>query len=346
MTLLFVYFGLSVLLSFLCSLSEAIILSVSPAYISLLEKEGRRSGRLLHNLRVNVDRPLSAVLTINTIANTCGAMLVGQEITKVFGSEALGIGSGVLTLVILVFSEILPKIIGALHAKKLAPTFSYIITGMVIVTLPFVYFARFMSRLIARTGHGHRTSREEVIATAEMGADDGVILQKESRIIRNLLMLSKIKVSEIMTPRSVVNAFEASETVGGIMDKYKPVRFSRIPLFEGNSENVIGLLHRYRLMEAVAHDMYNMPLKDIMSGIHRVKEDQPVAVALDEFIRRREHLFLVEDSHGVMSGIVTLEDAIETLLGVEIVDQYDSITDMRQYALEQWRIRKDALLKK
>ena len=149
-----------------------------------------------------------------------------------------------------------------------------------------------------------------------------------------------------MTPRSVVNAFDMNETVDSIMEKYKPVRFSRIPLYDGNLSNIVGLLHRYKLMEAISHDMYNMPLKDIMTSIHSVGEDTPVSVALDQFIKRREHLFLVTDSKNQMSGIVTLEDAIETLLGVEIVDEYDSVTDMRQYALEQWRLKKQALLKK
>lgn len=326
-------------------MSEATILTVTPAYIALLEKKGRRSGRLLDRLQTNIDMPLAAILTFNTIATTVGSMMIGREVQHIWGDSLIGVVSAALTFVVLIFAEILPKTMGAIYSKQLAPAAAYLITLMVYITLPVVYIARFFNSLFSEHGI-HRTTREEVIAAAEISADEGVIHQKEGKIIKNLLMLDKVKVSEIMTPRSVVNAFEMNDTVGTIMDKYKPVRFSRIPLYEGNLDNVRGLLHRYKLMEAVSHDMYNMPLRDIMTSIHTVSEDTTVSHALDEFIKRREHLFLVTNEYGVMSGIVTLEDAIETLLGVEIVDEYDSVTDMRQYALEQWRMKKQALLKK
>lgn len=342
---LYFYFFVTLGTSFICSLSEAVILSISPAFVSTLEKYGRRSGRLLHSLHNNIDMPLAAILTFNTIANTMGSMMVGREVLRIYGEESLAISSAILTFAILIFSEIIPKTIGALYSKKLAPIVAYVATAMVYLTLPIVYISRGFSSLFTKSNN-QKTSREEMIATAEIGETEGVLHAKEMTIIKNLLMLDKIKVSEIMTPRSVVNAFDVNETVDGIMAKYKPVRFSRIPLYEGSSNNIVGLLHRYKLMEAISHDMYNMPLKDIMTSIHRVGEGTPVSVALDQFIKRREHLFLVTDSKNQMSGIVTLEDAIETLLGVEIVDEYDSVTDMRRYALEQWRLKKQALLKK
>ncbi len=342
---LILYVVATLVTSFICSMSEATILTVTPAYISLLEKKGRRSGRLLDRLQTNIDMPLAAILTFNTIANTVGSMMIGREIHHIWGDERIAVSSAILTFIILVFAEILPKTMGAVYSKQLAPAAAYLITGLVYVTLPIVYLARFFNSLLSEKGI-RRTTREEVIEAAEISADEGVIHQKEGKIIKNLLMLDKIKVSEIMTPRSVVNAFDMNDTVGAVMDKYKPVRFSRIPLYEGHVDNVRGLLHRYKLMEAVSHDMYNMPLKDIMTSIHTVGEDTTVSMALDEFIKRREHLFLVVNEYGVMSGLVTLEDAIETLLGVEIVDEYDSVTDMRQYALEQWRMKKQALMKK
>lgn len=345
MSLLFVYLVGTIATSFICSLSEAVILSVSPAFVSMLEKQGRRSGRLLHELHRHIDKPLAAVLTFNTVANTVGSMMVGREVQRIYGETSLGVASALLTFLILVVAEIFPKTMGASHAKRLAPLIAYTITVMVYVTLPVVYLSRIINALYTK-GRKKRTSREEMIATAEIGVDEGVLQLKESRIIKNLLMLDKIKVSEIMTPRSVVNAFDMNETVNSIMEKYKPVRFSRIPLYDGSPDNIVGLLHRYKLMEAVSHDMYNMTLKEIMTSIHRVSEDTPVSQALDQFIKRREHLFLVVDKKTTMTGIVTLEDAIETLLGVEIVDEYDSVTDMRQYALEQWRLKKQALLKK
>lgn len=342
---LYIYLFGTIAISFICSLSEAVILSVSPAFVSLLEKRGYQSGRLLHQLHNSIDKPLAAILTFNTIANTAGSMMVAQKVLKIYGDSYLAATSAALTFFILIFSEIIPKTIGALHAKRLAPLVAYVVTFMVYLTLPLVYISRAINILFTKS-RKMRTSREEMIEVAQMGADEGVLQFKETRIIKNLLMLDEIKISEIMTPRSVVNAFDSSETVDSIMQKYKPVRFSRIPLYDGNLNNIVGLLHRYKLMEAVAHDMYNMSLKEIMTSIHRVSEDMPVSVALDQFIKRREHLFLVTDKKGEMNGIVTLEDAIETLLGVEIVDEYDSVTDMRQYAIEQWRLKKQSLLKK
>lgn len=343
MSLLLIYILVTLATSFICSLSEAVILTVSPAFVAILEKNGRRSGQLLHNLHNNIDKPLAAILTLNTIAAAAGSMMIGREVVKVFGEVSLGVASALFTFVLLIFSEILPKTLGAAYAKKLSPLIAYIVSGMVYVTLPVVYISRLISHVIS--AKKENTTREEMIATAEIGAGEGVLHAKESKIIKNLLMLDKVKVSEVMTPRSVVNAFDINKTVDEVMAKYKPVRFSRIPLFEGNVDNIVGLLHRYKLMEAVSHDLYSMPLRDIMTSIHRVYEDTSVSAALDQFIKRREHLFLVTDKNNVMVGIVTLEDAIETLLGVEIVDEYDSVTDMRQYALEQWRLKKQALLK-
>lgn len=324
---------------------EAVILSVPASYVSLLAKEGRKSGRLLAQLHKHIDRPLAAILTVNTLANTVGAVGVGHQVHVLYGDGFLAVTSGIMTLVILIVSEIFPKTLGAVKSKTLAPYAAYVITGMIYITYPFVAASRKINEIVAGK-RVRRTTREEMIAAAEISADEGVIQQRESRIIKNLLMLDRIEISEIMTPRSVVNAFDMNETVGDIMEKYKPVRFSRIPLFDSDLDHVKGLLHRYKLMEAVSHDMYNMPLKDIMTPIFTVAEDMSVSQALDLFIKRREHLFLVVDEYGTMSGIVTLEDAIETLLGVEIVDSFDSITDMRQYALEQWRLKKQALLKR
>lgn len=345
MTLLLIYLAITFIVSFACSMSEAAILSVSPAYVSVLEKRGRLSGKLLHRLHDSIDKPLAAILTFNTIANTVGSMMVAREAMKLYGEASIATISALLTIGILVISEIIPKTIGAMYARKLAPGLSYFITGLVYLTLPTVYLSQWISRLFSR-GVKKRTSREEMIESARMGADEGVIHQKESLIINNLLMLDKIKVSEIMTPRSVMNSFDANETVNSIMEKYKPVRFSRIPLYEGSPDNIVGLLHRYKLMEAISHDMYSMKLSEIMTSIHRVNEDTPVSSALDMFIKRREHLFLVMNNKNKTTGLVTLEDAVETLLGVEIVDEYDTITDMRQYALEQWRLKKQALLNK
>jgi CBS domain containing-hemolysin-like protein len=321
---------------------ESVILSVPHAYVNLLEKQGRRSGRILHKLHRNIDQPLAAILSLNTVANTIGSIAIGQQAYKIWGDEILGIVSGLMTILILVCAEIIPKTLGAYNAKRLAPLAAYIISMMIIVTYPFVMLSRLINRLFA-SGSRRGTSREEMIATAEIGVDQGIIHQKESRIIKNLLMLDTIRVAEIMTPRSVVNAMDQNLSVGEIFKTYRPVRFSRIPIYDDNFDHVVGLLHRLKLMEAASHDQFDKKLKDLIVPIHTVTEETTVSVALDQFLKRHEHLFLVVDEYGTPSGIVTLEDAIETLLGVEIVDERDSVADMRQYALEQWRLKKQAL---
>jgi CBS domain containing-hemolysin-like protein len=321
---------------------EAVILSVPAAYVNLLEKQGRRSGRILHNLHRHIDQPLAAILTLNTLANTAGSIAIGQHVHKLWGDDLVAIVSGVMTFTILVFAEIIPKTLGAMRAKKLAPAAAYMIYGLIIITYPFVWLSRQINRMLSG-GHRRRTTREEMIAAAEIGADEGVIHHKESRIIKNLLMLDTMKVSEIMTPRSVVNALDENQTVKEVFDKFKPVRFSRIPVYQNDFDHVVGLLHRLKLMEAASNDLFDKKIKELIKPIHTVNEETTVSLALDQFIKRREHLFLVVDEYGTPSGIVTLEDAVETLLGVEIVDELDSVADMRQFALEQWRLKRQAL---
>lgn len=323
---------------------EATLLSVPPAYVAVLRKKGYRSGRILTEFHKAIDRPLAAILTLNTFANTIGAVGIGNEVSQMYGSTYLGVASGVLTLTILIFSEIIPKTLGAVNAKPIAPAAAYIIATMVVLTYPFVLLSRFINRLLAGKRR-RRGSREEMIAAAEMSADEGVIHQKESRIIKNLLMLDTISASAIMTPRNEVNAFSGDMTVGEVIEKYKPVRHSRNPIYSGNIDHVVGLLLRYKLMEAVSHDDYDIRLREIAVPMHRVSEDASVGSVLDEFIKRNEHQFLVVDKKGRTAGIVTLEDAVETLLGVEIDDEADYVEDMRQYALDQWRLKKKALLK-
>lgn len=339
MTLLALYFLLAVVISFMCSLLEAVILSVSPAYISIVAQEGRRSGKILQELKGQIDRPLAAILTLNTVANTVGAAGVGAQVHKLYGNEFVAGASAALTLMILIFSEIIPKTMGATYWKSLAPVCAYIIRTLIFVAYPFVLLSEFLHSLLSR-GTSNRMTREEMIVTAEIGANDGTLRPKESLVIRNLLMLDKVKVSDIMTPRSVILAFEEENTVGQLMDKHKPIRFSRIPVFVDDLDNVIGMVHRYKLMEAASHDQPELSVKSLMQPLHTIPEEISVAAALDQFIKRKEHVFLVIDDYGSTTGLVSLEDAVETLLGVEIVDEFDSVADMRQYARELWRDRK------
>jgi CBS domain containing-hemolysin-like protein len=257
-------------------------------------------------------------------------------------TKHLAVASGVLTLVILIFSEIIPKTIGASNWKQLAPACAYTTRALVIMLTPFVLLSEFLNSIFSGDKESTVT-REEMMMTAELGANEGTIKQKESTVIKNMLMLDVIQIKDIMTPRSVIAAFEDHETVQSVMDNNRPIRFSRIPIYNDDLDHIQGMVHRYKILEASSHDLDNLKIVELMTPIHTIPEDISVAAALDQFIKRRDHVFIVVDEYGSTSGLVSLEDAVETLLGVEIVDEFDSVADMRQFALEQWRERKQKL---
>lgn len=342
MTLLFIYFFLAVVISFCCSVMEAVILSTTSVYVRAVLKKKKSYGKLLKSLKSQVNRPLSAILTLNTFANMVGAAGVGAQVHTLYGSTYVSIASIILTLVILIFSEIIPKTIGANYWRTLAPGVAYLVSVLIFALYPSVWFSEKLNRILLRKKIASVT-REDMIVTAEMGASEGTIGQKESRVIKNLLMLDTLKVSEIMTPRAVISAFDKKMTIKEVMGKSQPIRFSRVPVYEGSLDQVVGFIHRYKILEAYSHDLFNINLEEYIKPIHSIPDQISVAAALDQLIKRKEHIFIAVDSYGVLTGLVTLEDAVETLLGVEIVDEFDSVEDMRQYALEQWQIRKKTI---
>ncbi|KAA3598036.1 MAG: DUF21 domain-containing protein [Calditrichaeota bacterium] len=344
MTLLLIYFGISLFVSFLCSLLEVVLLSLTHSHIAILNKKGNKSGKILENLKKKVNRPLSAILSLNTIANTVGAAGVGAQAQVVFGNDAVAIASGVLTLAILVFSEIIPKTIGASYWKKLAPFASYAILTLIYITYPLVLILEVVSKIFSKKGDVIAVSREELLIAAELGAFSGEIQKKELRMIRNLLRLDKIPVEDIMTPRLVMLATDKKITVGQFVKKYSPIPFSRIPIYDETVDHIIGIVYRFNVLTEFSKDREDLPLEKLVSPIHAVPKNKTIANALDEFIKRQEHIFLVVDEHGGTAGIVTLEDAIETLLGVEIVDEFDSVEDMRKFALELYEKRKRKII--
>lgn len=339
MILLIFYFLLVTCVSFLCSLLESVILSVTPVYIAVKSKESGKTGLRLQTLKSQIDRPLAAILTINTIANTLGAAGVGAQIAALYGNYYVAIASGVLTLIILIFSEIIPKTLGTVYWKKLAPFSAFAIFTLIKLFYPFVILSEKISSLLGGDSL-HKVTREEMIMTAEIGADEGTLKRKESLIIRNLLMLDKIEISDIMTPRSVVFGLEKNITIGKVFKDHKIIRFSRIPVFNETMDNIEGFLLRYKIMEAYSQDLDDLTLDKFMKPVHIVPENASVSACLDQFIKRKEHMFIVIDEYGITNGIITLEDAVETLLGVEIVDEFDSVEDMRKYARELWEERK------
>lgn len=343
MTTILVLFVLILAISFTCSMLEAVILSVTPAYVAVAVETKKRSGPLLEHLLENIDRPISAVLTMNTLSHTLGSAAIAYKVQHTYGDETVTVASVVLTFSILIFSEILPKSLGAANWKVLAPPSAYIIQTMIFLLYPFVIFAERFGGLFRKEIEAPEVTREEVMMTAEIGAEEGTLKTKESNIIKNLLMLDKMYVSDIMTPRSVFFALESADTVEEVANKYRPIRFSRVPVYSGSLDNIIGVTHRYKILEALSSDQHNTAIGNIITPIISIPERLSVSQALDFFIKEKEHLALAVDEYGVVTGLVTLEDAVETLLGVEIVDEFDNVEDMRKYALEQWQQRKAKL---
>lgn len=338
----FVIIFVTLIISFTCSLLEAVILSVQPAFISVSKKKGNRSGRILGRLKGNINRPLIAILTLNTLAHTGGATGVGAQALKLFGDKYVATASGLLTIAIIVFSEVIPKSLGAMHWKSIAPIAAYLIQTLVLIFFPIVYLLEKLVFLF-RGKKPLVTSRAEIIETAEIGATEGTLRKNESMVIKNMLLLGKVLVADILTARDDVIAISADYTVGQVMKEQNLLRYTRTPVFSGTLDNIVGVVHRFRMMEAASRDQDNVLIRDLMTNVEFVHEDLSVAQVLDQFILKNRHLFIVLDDHNKMIGIVTLEDAIETLLGVEIVDEMDNIAAMRKYAQEIHKKRQDQI---
>ena len=335
MSLLVAYFLLAIGVSFLCSLLEAVILSVTHSQIGMLVKTNPKQGKMLQKLKDDINRPLAAILTLNTISHTLGAAGMGAQVLYLYGSGAVAIASAVLTFCILVFSEILPKTIGAYFCRSLAIPSAYLIRFLMVIAFPFVWLSNTLSKSIS--SKEDKVSREEIAAMAEMGEDEGSIDEQESDIIENLFRLKEIQVEDILTPRSVIYAFEDTQTVGNIMDSTEDIIFSRIPVFNDNIDNIIGMVYKDNLLETMADDYFEKTMSELIEPVEQVYEKESVETVLNKFIKNRSHMFIVKDEFGGTTGIVTLEDCIETLLGVEIMDESDEVADMRKLAKDQQR---------
>ena len=333
MALLLIYLSVAIGVSFLCSLLEAALLSIPRSAIVVMVENGQPAGKHLEKMKRDVDRPLSAILTLNTVAHTVGAAGVGAEAAAVFGHAWVGVTSAVLTLLILVFSEIIPKTLGAVHAKRLAGFTANTIRLMMAVCYPLVVSLEWLNRIIAgRQRERTKMSRAELQAIVKMGSEEGALAASESRLIRNIIALREIEVRKIMTPRKVVKALEQTATVGEAFDPSRPLRFARIPIYEENLDHVVGLALRFELNEAYRAGRTEQKVSELVRPIHAIPESASVSRALDQFLEKDSQLFQVVDEFGGTAGVVTLEDAMETLLGVEIVDETDAVVDMQQLA--------------
>lgn len=333
MTLLIAFAVLSIGFSFLCSILEAALLSVTPSYIASLKKDRPELFARLRKLKDDVDDPLSAILTLNTVAHTVGATGVGAQVTVVFGEAWLGIASAVMTLAILILSEIIPKTIGAKYWRGIAPHLPSILGFMIKALLPFIWLSKQVTRRIA-PGDADTDIRAEISALAEIGRDQQALDEDERRIIHNVLRFHEIKVSSVMTPRTVCKTLDPDATVTQFREQVRKSPFSRYPVIDEDGE-ALGYLHRADLINLDPHT----DLMDHMRKIKRVKGNTNIEFLFSDMLRERQHLAVVYDELGTWLGIVTLEDILETLLGTEIMDETDNVSNLRRYAKQRWSRR-------
>ena len=343
MGLLIFYLLLALGVSFLCSLMEAVLLSISPAYALLLEQQGSRFGRKLRRLKDDIDRPLAAILSLNTIAHTVGAAGVGAQAAHLFGDRWLGLVSGILTLLILVLSEIIPKTVGALYWRRLTPMIVTLLIPTTIITWPLVRMSQGITRLLAHGRKMATVSREEIRALTQQGEKEGVLAADESHILRNLFRFRQLTVHDIMTPRTVVQSLPARTTIAELSDMFDDMIFSRIPIHGEQGDDVTGYVLKDTMLLHAARDEDDVTLEQIKRPIRIVPEGTPLPDVFERLMTEHEHIALVVDEYGAMTGIVTMEDIVETLLGCEIVDEFDSVEDMQAWAREQWKRRARSL---
>jgi len=339
MTLLIIYFALAVGVSFLCSMLESILLSLNMSHINVVKKSNPDIGKSLEKLKKELNVSLASILILNTVANTLGAAGVGAQASKLFGNEYMFYVSAILTLIILFVSEIIPKTIGAMYYKELALMASYIINFFIFITYPLIVVSLFITKKIANDENANIITREELLESTLISENEGVIDEKESDYIENILSLNKSKVHEILTPRSVIFALEKEKSIKEVINRPGIRKFSRVPLYDGTIDNITGVVLSKQIFEE-AINTQETKLEDLMQPIFSINENIPVSYTLDLFIKRKEHMFLVTDSYGQTEGIVTLEDCIETLLGVEIMDELDTTEDMQKLAKEKMKSKK------
>ena len=339
MAALFAYLFLALFISFLCSIMEAVLLSTPQSFLIVKHQNGNVWAKTFMDLKSNIDKPLSAILSLNTVAHTVGAAGVGAQAVKVFGEASFGIVSAVLTILILVLTEIIPKTIGAQYWRKLTRITTAVIKAMIFITYPLVLISAVNTKAISKNKHEQTTSREEIAALASIGTDEGVFSEKEHKIIQNLLKLKNVKVSEIMTPRVVVAVASEELLLEQFLKNKDYLKFSRIPVFSKNEENITGYVFRQTVFEKLAEDRYELKLKDIKRDIVVVPNTIVLFNLWEKLLEKKEHIALIVDEYGGLDGIVTMEDIIETLLGLEIVDEKDTITDMQKHARDRWKER-------
>lgn len=359
MGLLVFYALISIFFSFLCSILEAVLLSVTPTFINVKKKEGKSYAQGLEDLKADVDKPLIAILTLNTVAHTVGAILVGVQAKVVYANnygsnprEVLGVSfteelmvgivSTIMTLLILVASEIIPKTIGATYWKQLArfTTSTLKIMVWVLKWTGLLWTLQLFTRLIGKKGeHGSVLSREDFTAMADIAHEEGVFQESESKVIKNLLRFDQVYVKDVMTPRAVMKIAPETMSISEFHKKNPKLRFSRIPVYGERVDIITGFVLKDNVMEEIINENGDIPLSEISRELLVTKRNTPIPQLFDTLIAKREHIALVVDEYGSVSGLVTMEDVIETLLGLEIMDESDHVADLQLLARKKWEDR-------
>lgn len=340
MGLVFLYLILALSVSFLCSVMEAVLLSTPMSFITMKEQTGTKSATLLKKLKQDIDKPIAAILSLNTIAHTVGAAGVGAEAVKVFGEAYFGVISAVLTILILVLSEIIPKSVGANYWRSLAVPSAHIIRGMIIISYPLVWLSELITKLVSPSKHEASVSREEVSAMVSIGTEEGVFHNKENKMIQNLIKLDNVRAHDVMTPRVVVASAPESMALQDFYANKQFCNYSRIPVYCESQDNITGYVLRQAVLEKLAEDRFDLRLGEIKRNILTFPENCSVSSIWEKMLEAKEHISIIIDEYGTLRGIVTMEDIIETALGFEIVDERDAVTDMQKLARDRWQKRK------
>lgn len=334
MILILLYFLGALALSFLCSILEAVLLSTPLSFISMKENQGNKTATLMKQYKNNVDKPVGAILSLNTIAHTIGSAGVGAESIKLFGEEYFGIISAILTLLILVLSEIIPKTIGASYWRQLAITSTKIIRILIFITYPLVILSELITKIFSPKGNQTTMSRDEVSAMVDVGTSEGIFKESESKIIKSCIRLSSVKAEQIMTPFIVIESANENLTVKEFYD-LKSWNFSRIPVYGSDKEYISGYIMKDDVLKELSDDNFNTTLFNLARPILSFREDDSAYCIWEKMLEKREHLSIIVDEYGCLRGVVSMEDIIETMTGVEIVDEDDVAIDMQAFAKEK-----------
>lgn len=350
MTLLILFFTLAIVVSFACSLWESVLLSITPSYVTRADSEGRTTGRLLNEFKQDIDRPLAAILTLNTVAHTIGAIGVGAQASRLWGSGGFDVAgvvidyeavvAAVTTLAILVVSEIIPKTIGANYWERLAPFTAASLKVLILVLWPLVWMSQAITRFLKKDKDRPVFSRAEFLAMTEMGRAEGQLNEREAEVIQNLFKLNRLRVHDVMTPRTVVLAGDRTDTVAEFLAENPDPPYSRMPVYEGTIDKATGVVFKDDLLAAMATGDRERALAEFEREALFVPESLSLATVLPQLLEKRQQLAIAVDEYGVTAGVVTVEDLLETLLGLEIMDEKDSVADLQRLARERWEARR------